>query len=197
MKTELQDVKDRIFQLQCDSKLKLKEGSETIERLNKENVSLSHESRSQKTTIKAMDAQLKESLKLENESKMFSHTMKETQTKSVNLNQNLRETQVKLAVEENISEKLREKLFQSLNSQEIKTKSIRPKTLEIDYTAKRSFLDGRAGADSAPLRPFSRPPGLAAPPPHQSRGGRDGVLTPPVSRSSPTAAPYPDTRSPR
>ena len=74
---------------------------------------------------------------------MLSHTLKETQLKSANLNQNLRETQVKLAVEENVSGKLREKLLESLNSQEIMIRSIRLKTLEIDYKAKRSFLEGK------------------------------------------------------
>ena len=59
-----------------------------------------------------------------------------------------------------------------------------------------STLGSFAGGESAPPRPFSRPPGFAAPPPDQSRAGRDGVLAPPVSRSSPAAAPYPDTRSP-
>jgi len=305
VETELQDVKDRIFQLQCESKLKTKEGSEAMERFNKENVSLSQESRSQKTTMEAMDAKLKESLKVENGSKMLSHTLKETQIKSANLNQNLRETQVKLAVEENVSGKSREKLLESLKSQEFMIRSIRLKTLEIDYNAKRSFLEGKkrenysllnnvshfrsktgpasasfslkavimklrfhseqldnslknldieyrsissdleksqgdhlarsfelkelsrelgmvplsssevdnlrslaisrlatptlggfAGSESAPTRPFGRPPGFAAPPPHQSRGGRDGVLAPPVSRTSPAAAPYPGTRSP-
>merc|ERR1719427_977065 len=303
--SELQDVKDRIFQLQCESKLKIKEGSEAIERLNKENVSLSRESSSQKSTMEVMNVQLKGSLKLEDESKMLSHTLKETQIKSENLDQNLRESKVKLAVEEKVSGKLREKLLESLDSQEIMIRSIRLKTLEVDYNDKRPFLEGKkrendsllnnisryrsktgpdlpsfsleavimklrfhseqldkrminldieyrsvsgdleksegehlarsfelkelsrdlgmlplsssevdnlrslaisrivtsslgssAGAESAPPRPFSRPPGFAAPLPHQSRAGRDGVLAPPVSRSYPAAAPYPDTRSP-
>ena len=156
METELQDVKDRFFQLQCESKLKTKEGSEAIEHLNKVNESLSAESRCLKTNMEAMDAQLKKSLKIENESKMLSHTMKETQIKSANLTQNLREAQVKLAVEENVSGKLREKLIESLNSQEIVTRSIRLKNLEIDYNAKRSFLEGKKRENDSLLNNVSR-----------------------------------------